>query len=100
MYEDTYLNYRKSVEKDFFEREMHKVEEKTLARLSPYFAHPSMSVKDFMLTIAYGYFESFESAITLAEQLDLGKVEFLAVMEEFEAFKEAYIKEFESAQNF
>ncbi len=56
-----------------------------------------MSIKALLLTISYGYFEGFAPAETLAESLDLGKLEFLAVIEDLEAFKIEYLKDLELA---
>lgn len=85
---------------EMIESEMHKVKETTFARMSSYFAHSPVSINSLALTIAYGYWESHEHAEILANQLGLGKLEFLAIAEDFEGFKEEFLKNYEEAQNF
>lgn len=85
---------------EFIDSEMHKVRDQTISRLSSIIVHPAISIKAVLLTISYGYFESYGHAETLAQQLNLGKIEFLAVAEDFDAFKEEYLREMELAQNF
>ena len=86
---------------EMIESEMHKIKEKTLDKLSALFvAHSPVSIKSFALTIAYGYWESHEHAEIVAEQLNLGKLEFLAIAEDFDAFQEEFLKNYEEAQNF
>ena len=83
---------------DLIEREMYKVRNKTLERLSSIFVHQQQiifSIKDFALTLAYGFFESHEPSKRIAYSLDLCKIEFLAIMEDFGAFKLEIIEDLE-----
>lgn len=53
------------------------------------------SAEDFAKTLAYAWFDSQESAIKLADQLDLSKEEFLALLDEKEILEEYYIEDLE-----
>jgi len=68
--------------------------------LSSLFAHSKTLIKEFSLTLAYGYFDSHEPSEIIANQLDLDKLDFLAIQEDFDAFKKEYLKNYEEAQNF
>lgn len=97
MYCDTRNDYRNEFMNDLMETEMYKVREKALEKLSSLFVHhQSFSIKDWALTLAYGFFESHEPSERIAYSLDLGKIEFLAIMEEFSAFKLEIMHEFET----
>lgn len=84
---------------EMIENEMYKVRMIALRKLSSTFVHPPLLI-DFALNLAYGFFESHKSAEKIADSLDLCKLDFLAIQEEFESFKEEYLIEFELAQNF
>lgn len=103
MYHDTYYDYKQSVMTDYLEKEMRKHKDTAIEIISRV-AH---SQKECVLKIlAYSFFEEHEDAIKLAESLDLSKLEFLAVLEDFDGFKEIFLKEQdkyqeqEFAQNF
>jgi aromatic ring-opening dioxygenase catalytic subunit (LigB family) len=100
MYAFSRIEHEYEMMNEMIESEMHKVKETTLEKLSSYFAHSPVSIKSLSLTIAYGYWESNEHAEIVAEQLGLGKLEFLALSEDFDGFKEEYLATHEEAQNF
>jgi hypothetical protein len=100
MYAYSRIEYESEMIDQMIESEMHKVKDRTLEKLNSYFVHSPVSIKSLSLTIAYGYWESNEHATTVAEQLQLGKLEFLAIAEDFEGFKEEYLRNYEEAQNF
>lgn len=100
MYRFSKIEYESEMLDQMIESEMHKLKERTINALSISFAHSPFSIKELLLTVAYGYWESNEHAITVAEQMNLGKLEFLAIAEDFEGFKEEYLKNYEEAQNF
>jgi hypothetical protein len=85
---------------DFMEREMHKVRDSVLEKLSSIFVHGTYLNQDIALTLAYGYFDSHQPSINIADTMNFGKFEFLAIMEDLDAFKEEYLKNYEEAQNF
>jgi len=88
----------------FMEIEMYKIRGIALRKIFSNFAHDSkldlIFKENLALTLAYGYFESYAPSQTIADNLDLCKLDFLAIQEEFEAFKIEYLKEYELAQNF
>lgn len=92
--------YKMQIMDEDIENEMHKIRVETLIRLSSIFVHPQIPIEEFALTLAYGYFESLPSAEKITDGLDLCKLDYLAVMQEFEAFKEEYLKYNEVVQNF
>ena len=100
MYAYSTLEHELEMIDQMIESEMHKVKDQTLSKINPYFAHSPISIKSLISTVAYGYFESHEHAEIVAEQLNLGKLEFLAIAEDFEGFKEEFLKNYEEAQNF
>lgn len=97
-----YSNLEHEIESmnEMIESEMHKVREEALKKFSSYFAHSPVSILSFAKTIAYGYWESYEHAIIVSDQLGLGKLEFLAIAEDFDGFREEFLKNYEEAQNF
>jgi hypothetical protein len=100
MYRFSRIEYESEMIDQMIESEMHKVRDTILKKLSSSFAHSPVSIKSLTLAVAYGYFESNEHAEIVAEQLGLGKLEFLAIAEDFDGFKEEYLKNYEEAQNF
>lgn len=99
MYAYSEIYYREEMIDEMIESEMHKVKEQVLERLGLCFAH-FKDIKSLALTIAYGYWDSDEHAITVADQLQLGKLEFLAIAEDFDGFKEEFLKDMQRAENF
>lgn len=99
-YKETNYEYKMQCRDEFIESEMHKVSDEALKKLTTFFVHPTLSIKTFSLAIAYGYFESDVCSENVAHELGLGKLEFFAIAEDFDAFKEEYLKDMELAQNF
>lgn len=83
---------------DFIEKEMHNVRKFALRKLASVVA-PS-HVASFASVVAYSWFDSQLDAEKIANDLDLCKLDFLAIQEEFEAFKEEYLAEQQYAENF
>lgn len=101
MYFDTRIEYEYEMMNEMIESEMHKIRRQAIEKLSSYLVHPqNFLTKDFALTLAYGYFDSHEPAENIAKAMDLGKLEFLSIMNDFDAFKEEYLRNYEEAQNF
>jgi hypothetical protein len=84
---------------EYIEKEMYNTRKEAMKKLSSIVTHPKC-IDDFALTLAYSWFDSQKSAENIANEFDLDKLDFLAIQEAFEAFKELYIKEQESYQTF
>jgi hypothetical protein len=97
MYFDTQLEHDYEVMKDMIEKEMHKTKEQALTNLSRV-VH--FEIESFSRVLSYSYIEENEDAIKLACKLNLGKLEFLAILEDVDGFKEEYLRDIELAQNF
>ena len=103
MYNDTYFDYRNSVENDFYEKEMQRTREQALRNLSKV-VHSEFEL--FSRVLASAFFDEQEDAVKLTHKLNLGKYELLALTDDFEGFKEIclknqdYFNEQQLAQNF
>ncbi len=101
MYFDTQLEHDYEMMNEMIEREMYKFRANAVDKVSSILAHPQqISIKDFALTLAYGWYDSQAPAENIANSLHLSKLDFLAIQENFEAFKQEYLKNYEEAQNF
>lgn len=100
MYFDTIIEYEREFMDNLIDSEMHNQKNQAHRLLGSMIVHPSISIEDFALTLAYSWLDSQTSAETIAKELGLCKMDFLAIMEEFEAYKEEWLKNFEEAQNF
>lgn len=108
MYFDTRIEYENQMMNEFIEKEMHKVRKEAFEKLSPIFTHPKY-LENMALSLAYSWFDSQEYAEKIADDLDLDKLDFLAIQgcsdstssqQIFDAFKEQYLKNYEYAVNF
>ncbi len=103
MYDDTHFDFRESVRNEFYEKEMQRTRDKALRELSKV-VHSEFDL--FSRVLASSYFEEQEDAIKLAHKLNLGKYEFLALIDDYDGFKEIclkkqdYLNEQQLAQNF
>jgi hypothetical protein len=79
------------------EKEMHNVKGQALKKLSSIAAHFSSEISNIL---AYSWFDSLPDAEKIAEQLDLSKMDLLAIREDLEGFKEEFLKDLEHAQCF
>jgi hypothetical protein len=103
MYFDTHIEYKHQIITDFIENEMQryqKIAEQAISCIAHF-------EKEIVLRIlAYSFIEENEDAIKLAYKLNLGKLEFLACIDDYDSFKDLYMKEQEKqyeheiAQNF
>ena len=102
MYYDTQLEYEYESMNEIIESEMHNARDNSLLKVSSIIVHPQklFSIKDFAMTLAYGYFDSYTPTENISNSLNLSKLDFLAIIEDFDAFKEEYLKNYEEAQNF
>jgi ubiquinone/menaquinone biosynthesis C-methylase UbiE len=94
MYAYSRIEYEYDLMNEMIETEMHKIRKRATEKLSSLFVHRQVIQEntDVMLTIAYGYFDSYKPSENIAKSLDLCKLDFLAIVEDFEAFKEEYLK--------
>lgn len=95
MYLDNRIDYDNMNE--MIENEMYNTRKKAIVKLSSVAAH---FTNDWALMIAYCYFDSIASAEKIADQLHLCKLDFLAIQEDLQGFKEEYLRDYEEAQNF
>lgn len=93
-----YIDDRRESMNEFYENEMQRYKETADHVISPT-VHSKYS-QLISRVIATSYFEENSDAITLANELDLDKVYFFAVLEDLEGFKREFIKDQELAQNF
>jgi hypothetical protein len=70
------------------ENEMQRVKKQALKTISSLVHSESHLVANMM---GFAYFESQADAIKLADKLGLSKLDFLAINEDFEGFKEEYL---------
>lgn len=77
---------------DLIENEMHKHKEATLHSISKV-VH--FETEALMKILGYSFLESFPDAERLAKRLNLSQVDFFAINEDFDSFKEYYLKDLE-----
>jgi hypothetical protein len=103
MYNDTYFDYRASIRESFYEKEMQRTRERALRNLSPV-VHSEFEL--FSRVFASAFFDEQEDAMMLAHKLNIGKYELLALIDDYDGFKEIcikkqeYLNEQQLAQNF
>lgn len=95
----TRQEYEYEIMNELIEKEMHNTKGLALKKLSSLVAH-SNDLEAFGNILAYSWFDSLPHANKLADQLDLCKLDFLAIQEELHAFKEEYLKCVDQFQNF
>lgn len=79
--------------------EMHKTRERVVEVLVSCKMHV-LYCEEIALMIAQGFFESFDPATKLAQELNLSKLDLLAVLEDFESFRDEFIQEVEEQLDF
>lgn len=87
---DTRIEYEYSMMMDQIEKEMHNTKESAICKVNSVAAHFK---NDIALMLAYSWFDSLPSAERIANELDLGKLDFLAIQEDLEGFKEEYLSQ-------
>lgn len=98
MYKYDRIEHEFDVMNEIIEDEMQRVKKRALKTISSLVHFEPGS---FARILAYAYFDSVEDAIKVAESLNFSKIDFLAVMEDFDGFKEEYLmNQEEEAQNF
>ena len=101
MYYDHYIEYEEEQMNDFIENEMQRTKEIALIRLSSTAHFKTEASKElFTQMLVYCWQESLPAADTLAQELDLDKLHFLALLNDFDAFKDYYLEHYVEAQNF
>jgi len=101
MYYDPYIEYEEEQMNDFIENEMQRVRESALISLSR-IAHfnTQLSNESFITMFVYCWHDSVPAAEKLAQELDLCKLDFLALLNDFDEFKDYYLEHYVEAQNF
>lgn len=103
IYFDTNIDYRNAYMAVVIENEMQRHKVIALEAISRV-AH--FEIEKIARVIAYSFLEEHNDAVNLAYKLDLSKVHFFAVLDDYDSFKELhlkdqeYLKELELAQNF
>jgi hypothetical protein len=77
---------------DWMEKEMDQVKRKALIKLSRYLVQDAQTSK-FAEILSYSWWDSIPAAEKIADSLDLCKLDFLAIDENLEFFKDEYMKE-------
>jgi hypothetical protein len=77
-------------------QDMYKLKNQALKKLSSVVAYSNL--EEMAQILAYSYFDNIDPAKKLAHQLDLGKLDFIALQEDLEAFKAEYLKDYQPAQ--
>lgn len=94
MYKETYAESKEQILDEVILKEMDKSRTESMVLIRAQFVpSKSISIKDVVLTLVYAYFEGNESAMNIADQLELFKIDFLALADDFEGFKAAWLKE-------
>ena len=97
MYHDTYYDYKQSVLKDFYEKQMLRHKERAILNISKV---ASIKQECLLKILASSFLEEHADAVNLANELNLGKLEFLSILDDYDGFREEYIRDQELAQNF
>lgn len=97
MYIDTYIDYKHQVMTDRIENEMQRTKDQALKNLSK-IVH--FEIETFLRVFAFSFFEQNDDAQKLADKLNLGKLDFLAALDDYDGFKEEYYRDLELAQIF
>jgi hypothetical protein len=103
MYFDTHFDFRESVMNEFCEKEMQRTREQALRNLSKV-VHSNFDL--FSRVLASAFFDKQEDAMILAHKLNIGKYELLALIDDYDGFKEMvlqkqdYLNEQQLAQSF
>lgn len=97
MYDDTFYDYKQQVIEEMIEKEMQRTREQALTNLS---SVVHFELNTFSRIFAFSFFEENDDALRLADQLHLCKLDFLAIVENFDGYKEEYYKDLDLAQNF
>ena len=90
MYAYSQIEYEYEIINERIEKEMYNTKGHALRKLSSIVAHFN---DEFALILAYSWFDSLPSAEKIADELDLSKLDFLAIQEDFDGFREEYLRE-------
>lgn len=89
MYAYSNIEYEIQAIDEFIEREMHDTRKQAMKKLSSIVVH---SLEEIARILSYAYFDNLDSANKLSDDLDLCKLDFLAINEDFNEFKKEYLK--------
>lgn len=91
-----YYNEDESIN-DFIENEMQQTRKKAIQTISKsaHFINTNLSKESFITMFSYCWQDSLPVAENLAYELDLGKLDFLALSNDFDGFKRLYLNTYE-----
>lgn len=96
-YFDSKLERDMNTLEEIVEKEMQRTKERALRKLSK-LVHPTIN-REFCDILIFAWMESQESAEKIANLLDLGKMDFLAIQEDVDGFREEFLEN-QEALNF
>lgn len=97
MYEYSIIEYEYQIMDEMIQKEMQRTRDSALRSLSSVVHFQTLN---FTRVLAYAWFDSQPDAIKLSDDLNLSKLDFLAVNDDFEGFKEEYLSNQRQAENF
>jgi len=97
MYAYSIFEYEDQIMDEMIEKEMQRTRDQAVTSLSRVVHFETLN---FTRILSYSWFDSQPEAVKLADQLNLGKLDFLAVNDDFESFKEEFLRNHEKAENF
>lgn len=99
MYYDTKIEHEFEMMNELVEKEMHNTRTQALKKFDSVIAH-SNTVEAFAKILSYSWFDSLPDAEIIADRFELSKLDFLAINNDFEGFKEEYLNDIALCQNF
>lgn len=97
MYFDTQFEYQYQIRQEMIEKEMHNHKTEAVRAMSSVIVQQfkTLYIESFIQNLAYCYMDNVPEAETLADQLNLNKLHFLAVLGREKQFEDEFIKEME-----
>lgn len=86
------MNYmeKEELRREFFENKMEEYQNEFLESLSEFF-HPSC-IDEISHILIFAWMENFPSAMKLADKLNLSRLHFIAILNNYEDFRDEFIK--------
>ncbi len=97
MYFDSNIEYEDAIMNEMIEKEMYAQKRRSTYSISKLGSH---FLGEQAIVLANDWFDSLFTAEKIAESLNLGKLDFLAILEDFDGFKEEYLRDRELYQDF
>jgi hypothetical protein len=101
MYAYSRLEYEAQLMSEWIEKEMQRIKKQTLKTISSS-AHFNLKISSDQFTqlFIYCWQESLPVAEKLADDLNLCKLDFFALMDDVDAFKEEYMENYNGPQHY